>query len=75
MFGTEYDISVHSIDGLQTHRIVRSEVEGPPLTAEERRERDDLRHGAMRGAVGWGVRQGAMDEDWLVFLRFRVVEG
>lgn len=147
--GTEYDISVHSIDGLQTHRIVRSEVEGPPLTAEERRERDDkfafhrrwaessggtisiegvsdswppvewivfdaedrlwvaltpatgeewaeadvyspdgipafrarwpagidLRHGAMRGAVGWGVRQGAMDEDWLVFLRFRVEEG
>lgn len=146
VFGTEYDISVHSIDGLQTHRIVRSEVEGPPLTAEERRERDDklafytrgaessggtisiegvsdswppvawiaydaedrlwvaltpatgdewaeadvyspdgalafrarwpagidLTHGAMRGAAGWGVRQGAMDEDWLVFLRFRV---
>lgn len=41
VFGTEYDVSVHSIDGLQTHRIVRSEVEGPPLTAEERRERDD----------------------------------
>ena len=149
VFTNAYDISVHSIDGLQAHRIVRSEVEGPPLTAEERRERDDqlarltkmaesgrgtisiegvsdswppvdwisfdaedrlwvaltpasgaewaeadvyspdwalafrarwpvgidLSHGAMRGAAGWGVRKGPLDEDWLVFLRFRAVDG
>ena len=149
VFTNEYDVSVHSIDGSQTHRIVRAEVEGPPLTTTERRERDDqlawfrrmaasaggtvsiegvsdswpavhwiaydaedrlwvaltpatgdewaeadvyspdgalgfrarwpvgvdLSYGAMRGAAAWGVRNGAFDEDWLVFLRFRAVEG
>ena len=149
VFTSAYDVSVHSIDGLQAQRIVRSEVEGPPLTAEARRERDDqldlltkmaesgggtisiegvsdsrppvdwitfdaedrlwvaltpasgdewaeaevyspdgalafrakwpvgidLSHGAMRGAAAWGVRTGSLDEDWLVFLRFRAVDG
>ena len=35
----------------------------------------DLSDGAILGDAAWGVRKGEWDEDWLVFLRFRRMEG
>lgn len=73
-FTRAYDVSVHGIGGELVTRIVRPDVEGPPLTPSEREERDEfvefVRQGVKRAGGTLSI-IGASDPkppiDWIAF--------
>lgn len=73
-FTRAYDVSVHGIGGDLVTRIVRPDVEGPPLTPSERGERDEfvefVRQGVKRAGGTLSITRASDPKpaiDWIVF--------